>query len=137
LVLTALTSGLGDENARLSANLTGGTAAFSTSNAQRSCSMRGRGLPRVTTSRRSQRDFLLNAKESVVRCSRGALLMEWTTMFALSRSTAYHVVLDPMRRFRRRGRLRQLVFLGPGPPIKQEKQIHLVRIASPALLPHS
>ncbi len=87
----------GAEGGSASATLTGGTAAFSTAGAKAfvlhagTAAFKPRGdeptVANVT---------LLNAKELVVRCSRGAVLIAVEDdVRMIPEGTAYHVVLDP------------------------------------------
>jgi hypothetical protein len=87
----------GTEDGSPSATLTGGTAAFSTAGAKAfvlhagTAAFKPRGdeptVANVT---------LLNGKELVVRCSRGAVLIAVEDdVRVIPEGTAYHVVLDP------------------------------------------
>jgi hypothetical protein len=87
----------GGEAGSPSATLTGGTAAFSTAGAKAfvlhagTAAFKPRGdeptVANVT---------LLNAKELVVRCSRGAVLIAVEDdVRVIPEGTAYHIVLDP------------------------------------------
>ncbi len=87
----------GDENGAPSATLTGGTAAFSTSNAKAFVLHAGTAVFRPRDNEPTVANVtLLNAKELVVRCSRGALLIGVDDdVRVIPEGTAYHVVLDP------------------------------------------
>jgi hypothetical protein len=77
--------------------LTGGTAAFSTSNAKAFVLHAGTAVFRPRDNEPTVANVtLLNAKELVVRCSRGALLIGVDEdVRVIPEGTAYHVVLDP------------------------------------------
>src|SRR6267143_1569 len=87
----------GDENGAPSATLTGGTAAFSTSNAKAFVLHAGTAVFRPRDNEPTVANVtLLNAKELVVRCSRGALLIGVDDdVRVVPEGAAYHVVLDP------------------------------------------
>jgi hypothetical protein len=87
----------GAEDGAPSATLTGGTAAFSTSNAKAFVLHAGTAVFRPRDNEPTVANVtLLNAKELVVRCSRGALLIGVDDdVRVVPEGTAYHVVLDP------------------------------------------
>jgi hypothetical protein len=80
-----------------SATLTGGTAAFSTADAKAFVLHAGTAVFRPQSNEPTIANVtLLNAKELVVRCSRGALLIGVDDdIRVIPEGTAYHVVLDP------------------------------------------
>jgi hypothetical protein len=86
----------GAEDGAPSATLTGGTAAFSTSNAKAFVLHAGTAVFRPRDNEPTVANVtLLNAKELVVRCSRGALLIGVDDdVRVIPEGTAYHVVLD-------------------------------------------
>jgi hypothetical protein len=77
--------------------LTGGTAAFSTSNAKAFVLHAGTAVLRPRDNEPTVANVtLLSAKELVVRCSRGALLIGVDDdVRVIPEGAAYHVVLDP------------------------------------------
>ena len=87
----------GAEDGAPSATLTGGTAAFSTSSAKAFVLHAGTAVFRPRDNEPTVANVtLLNAKELVVRCSRGALLIGVDDdVRVIPEGTAYHVVLDP------------------------------------------
>src|SRR5258708_12965954 len=87
----------GAEDGAPSATLTGGTAAFSTSNAKAFVLHAGTAVFRPRDNEPTVANVtLLNAKELVVRCSRGALLIGVDEdVRVIPEGTAYHVGLDP------------------------------------------
>jgi hypothetical protein len=98
LVLTG-SSGViwGADDGAPSATLTGGTAAFSTANAKAFVLHAGTAIFRPRDNEPTVANVtLLNAKELVVRCSRGALLIGVDDdVRVIPEGTAYHVILDP------------------------------------------
>src|SRR5712672_1384120 len=98
LVLTSSSKVVwGAEDGAPSATLTGGTAAFSTSNAKAFVLHAGTAVFRPRDNEPTVANVtLLNAKELVVRCSRGALLIGVDDdIRVVPEGTAYHVILDP------------------------------------------
>jgi hypothetical protein len=87
----------GADDGTPSATLTGGTAAFSTSNSKAFVLRAGPAVFRPRDNEPTVANVtLLNAKELVVRCSRGALLIEVEDdVRVIPEGAAYHVVLDP------------------------------------------
>jgi hypothetical protein len=87
----------GAEDGAPSATLTGGTAAFSTSNAKAFVLHAGTAVFRPRENEPTVANVtLLNAKELVVRCTRGALLIGVDDdVRVVPEGTAYHVILDP------------------------------------------
>ena len=87
----------GAENGSPSATLTGGTAAFSTARAEAFVLHAGTAVFRPKGNEPTVANVtLLNPKELVVRCSRGALLIGVDDdIRVIPEGTAYHVVLDP------------------------------------------
>ena len=80
-----------------SATLTSGTAAFSTANAKAFALRAGTAVFRPRGDEPTVGNItVLNAKELVVRCSRGALTIEVDDdIRVIPEGMAYHVVLDP------------------------------------------
>jgi hypothetical protein len=98
LVLTGSTRVVwGADDATPGATLTGGTAAFSTANAKAFVLHAGTAVFRPRDNEPTVANVtLLNPKELVVRCSRGALLIGVDDdVRVIPEGTAYHVVLDP------------------------------------------
>ena len=87
----------GAENGSPSATLTGGTAAFSTANANAFVLHAGTAVFRPKGNEPTVANVtLLNPKELVVRCSRGALVIGVDDdIRVIPEGTAYRVVLDP------------------------------------------
>lgn len=87
----------GSEDGTPTATLTGGTAAFSTSNAKAFVLHAGTAVLRPRDDEPTVANVtLLSAKELVVRCSRGALLIGVDDdVRVIPEGAAYHVVLDP------------------------------------------
>lgn len=87
----------GSEDGTPTATLTGGTAAFSTSNAKAFVLHAGTAVLRPRDNEPTVANVtLLSAKELVVRCSRGALLIGVDDdVRVIPEGAAYHVVLDP------------------------------------------
>jgi len=98
LVLTG-SSGLvwGADDGSPSATLTGGTAAFSTANAKAFVLHAGTAVFRPQDNQPTVANVtLLNPRELVVRCSRGALIIGVDDdVRVIPEGTAYHVILDP------------------------------------------
>lgn len=86
----------GAEDGAPSATLTGGTAAFSTANAKAFVLHAGTAVFRPRDNAPTVANVtLLNAKELVVRCSRGVLLIGVEDdVRVIPEGSAYHVVLD-------------------------------------------
>ena len=86
----------GAEDGAPSATLTGGTAAFSTANAKAFVLHAGTAVFRPRDNEPTVANVtLLNAKELVVRCSRGVLLIGVEDdVRVIPEGSAYHVVLD-------------------------------------------
>ena len=80
-----------------SATLTGGTAAFSTANAKAFVLHAGTAVFRPQDNQPTVANVtLLNPRELVVRCSRGALIIGVDDdVRVIPEGTAYHVILDP------------------------------------------
>jgi hypothetical protein len=87
----------GSEGGSPSATLTGGTAAFSTAGARAFVLHAGTAAFKPRSDAPTVANVtLLNAKELVVRCSRGAVLIAVEDdVRVIPEGTAYHVVLDP------------------------------------------
>ena len=87
----------GADDGSPSATLTGGTAAFSTANAKAFVLHAGTAIFRPRDNEPTVANVtLLNPKELVVRCSRGALLIGVDDdVRVIPEGTAYHVILDP------------------------------------------
>lgn len=87
----------GTEDGSPSATLTGGTAAFSTAGAKALVLHAGTAAFKPRSDEPTVANVtLLNGKELVVRCSRGALLIAVEDdVRVIPEGTAYHVVLDP------------------------------------------
>jgi hypothetical protein len=98
LVLTGSTRVIwGTDGTTPSATLAGGTAAFSTANARAFVLHAGTAVLRPRDNEPMVANVtLLNPKELVVRCSRGALLIGVDDdVRVVPEGTAYHVLLDP------------------------------------------